>query len=141
MRQAFALLALVAIVSQAATPITVAKAWARATPPGATVGVVYAQLTAARADEVVSVATPVAERVEIHVSTQTDGVAKMRPVDRVKLAAGVPMHFEPGGYHLMLIGLREPLVAGRSFAVTFTFRDAGSLTTRAQIVAPGHRPS
>lgn len=139
MRQLLAALALGVIISQACAepPVAITKGWARATPPGSTVGVVYAQLTAAREDEILSVTTPLAERVEIHVSTQEDGVARMRRVERLKLPAGEPVRFAPGGYHLMLVGLREPLVAGRSLDVTFTFRAAGSVTARAQIVGPG----
>jgi periplasmic copper chaperone A len=121
-----------------AAPVAISNAWTRATPPGTTVTALYAQLRSSQDDEIVAVSCALAERVEIHASTQTNGMMQMRRVERLKVTAGVPLKFAPGGLHLMIMGLREPLVVGRSLAVTFTFRAAGSITIKAEIVAPGN---
>jgi len=129
------LLALAACGSRAA--IRIEDAWARATPPGSTVASVYARVTATAADEIVSVATPAAERVEIHATSQAAGVMQMRPVATVALPANQTVRFESGGLHLMLIGLRAPLAAGSSVPITFNFRSAAPVTIHADVVAPG----
>jgi periplasmic copper chaperone A len=124
----------------AAVDVSVENAWARATPPGSTVAAVYAQVRAQADDEIVSVTTPSAARVEMHSSTQEDGIMKMRPVTSVPLSANKSVKFEAGGLHLMLIGLHSPLVANTSVALTFNFRSASPVTTTANVVAPGDEP-
>jgi len=130
-----ALLATVACSSRAAVEIE--NAWARATPPGSTVASVYAQVQARSADEILSVSTPAAARVEMHATAEDGGMMRMRPVATVALPAGELVKFEAGGLHLMLIGLRAPLVAGSSVPITFNFRSAAPITIAADVVAPG----
>lgn len=117
--------------------VTVTDVWARATPPGTTVGVVYARIVADAPDELISVTSGVADRVEIHASTSDDGTVRMRPMGAVPLRAGQPVVLGPGGIHVMLIGLRRPLQAGSSFELTLTFRSAPPLTVSAKIIGPG----
>lgn len=136
--RSFAFAALLALAGCGSrTAIEIENAWARATPPGSTVAAAYAHVTAARADEILSVATPAADRVEMHASAEEAGVTQMRPVATVVLPANEAVKFEAGGLHLMMIGLRAPLVAGSSFPLTFTFRSAAPVTIRADVVAPG----
>ena len=52
---------------------------------------------------------------------------KMRRVEQVAIPAGAEVAFEPGGLHLMLIGLKAPLVAGKSLPLVLQFRDAGAI--------------
>lgn len=111
--------------------------WARATPPGSTVASVYAQVKANAADEIVSVASPVAERIEVHATTEDAGVMQMRPVTTVTLPANEVVEFKAGGLHLMLLGLHAPLAAGSSFPITFNFRSAAPVTIQVDVVAPG----
>ena len=137
-----ALLALLAPAVNAAADvaITVTNAWSRATPPAATVGVVYADLIAAQADELIAIdAGSVAERAEVHVSSNEGGTMKMRPSSSVMLPARERIRFQPGGVHVMLIGLRMPLVAGATISLTFRFRNAAPLRAEARIIAPGER--
>jgi copper(I)-binding protein len=120
--------------------VAIDHAWARATPPGSTVAAVYAQLTSSGTDEIVSIATPAAERVEMHMTSQVDGAMQMRPVARMTLPANDPVKFETGGLHLMLIGLRTPLVAGEHIDVTFNFRSAAASTVAVEILSPADVP-
>jgi copper(I)-binding protein len=57
-----------------------------------------------------------------------DGEMGMRPVDAIALPAGTAVALEPGGYHIMLIGLVAPLEAGTTIKVTLTFEQAGDIT-------------
>jgi periplasmic copper chaperone A len=62
---------------------------------------------------------------------------KMRPVDSVALDPGKPVTFKPGGYHVMLTGLKSPLKAGDSLPLTFTFEHAQPITVSVQVEAAG----
>lgn len=113
--------------------------WAYATPFGAEVAAVYLKLTVAEADTLMSAATPVADQIEMHTSSEENGMVKMRPLESVGLEAGKVFSFEPGGAHFMLIGLRQPLVAGMQFPVTLRFDRSGELTTQVRVVELGSR--
>jgi periplasmic copper chaperone A len=140
MKRMLALLAAIAMSACSARGIEIENVWARATPPGSTAAAVYADVRAGEADEIVAVTSPLAERVEIHRSSETGGTMQMRPVASVALSRNDTVRFETGGLHLMLIGLREPLSAGSSIPLTFSFRSASPITVNAQIVAPGDDP-
>lgn len=133
-----ALLLMLTPAVQAAVSIT--NAWSRATPPATTVGVVYADLVADVADELIAIeASGVAERVEVHVSSNEGGTMKMRPLASVTLPAKQPVRFRPAGMHVMLIGLHMPLVAGASVPITFKFRHAAAVRIAARVIGPGER--
>jgi hypothetical protein len=88
-------------------------------------------------DKLVSAASDVAEMVQLHEHVMEDDVAKMREV----AAIDVPMHgtaeLKPGGYHIMLMGLKEPLVEYGSFHLTLTFEKAGSIEVEVQVEEAG----
>lgn len=135
-----ALFALVATAcGQAAREPVVADAWANATPPAATVGAVYLQVTTTEADTLLAATTTVADHVEMHTSSEEDGMMRMRPLPNVQLAAGKPFTFSPMGAHFMLMGLRQPLQAGARFPMTLQFEKAGPLTVQVEVVEPGTR--
>jgi len=132
------LLLMLAPAAPAAVSIT--NAWSRATPPATTVGVIYAELVADATDELIAIeADAVAQRVEVHVSSNDGGTMKMRPLTSLALPAGQQVRFQPGGMHVMLIGLRKPLLAGATIPVTFKFRSAASVRIEAKIIGPGER--
>ena len=120
-------------------PLVVEDAWANATPVGATVGAVYLRITAREADTLLSATTTVADHVEMHTSSEADGMMRMRPLPDVQLEPGEPFAFAPGGAHFMLMGLRQPLATGQSFPMTLQFQHAGSHAVQVQVVEPGSR--
>jgi hypothetical protein len=110
--------------------LTIDAAWSRATPAGATVGAGYLRIknSGTAPDVLTGVSSPVAERIEVHEMTMTDGIMRMRqltggleikPADTVELA--------PGGMHLMFMGLKAPLKAGDRFFATLTFKHAAAI--------------
>jgi copper(I)-binding protein len=113
--------------------------WAYRTPHGVDVAAVYLELTAWEATTLLSASTPIAERIEIHSSSEENGVMKMRQLEWVPLEAGKPFRFEPGGAHFMLIGLRQPLVAGSQFDITLNFDRGYSMMTNVRVVELGSR--
>lgn len=121
------------------TPVSVNDPWANATPVGASVAAVYMDLTVSEADTLVAASTTVADHIEMHSSSEDNGMMKMRPLARVELKAGQPFSFAQGGAHLMLIDLRQPLVAGMRFPMTLEFQRAGAVTVQVQVVELGSR--
>lgn len=139
MRHLFPILAASAFISVAgpvlahdyrAGDITIGHPWTRATPPMAKVGGGYLELTneGSTADRLLGGSSPIAGRVEIHNMEMTDGIMKMRPVpDGVEIPAGDTVKLAPGGYHFMLLDLKQPIVEGEMIPVTLNFERAGSV--------------
>lgn len=107
------LLAVAAAAAHAqADIVTVKDAWARATVPGQKGTGAFMTLTAREAVRVTGGASPVAGVVEIHETKMDNNVMRMRPIDALELPAGRPVEMKPGGHHVMLMDLRQPLKAG-----------------------------
>lgn len=80
------------------------------------------------ADRLVAVGTDAAETVEIH-DVEMDGnvMHMVHQEDGVEIPAGETLVLEPGGYHVMLMGLTESLIAGEEFDATLVFENAGEV--------------
>ena len=134
-----ALMAALAGCGSTPPKVEVSDAWARATAPGQSSGAVYATIVNdGGADQLVGVSTP-AGGAMLHSNDQEGGVARMRMVADVPLAAQSRLELAPGAMHVMLSGLKAPLVAGEHFPVTFRFAKAGPRTVEVAIVAAGAR--
>ncbi len=83
--------------------------------------------TTGAADRLVAAASPLAGKVELHTHLHENGVMKMREVEAIPLAPGQPARLETGGYHLMVLDLKQPLKAGDSLPITLTFEKAGKV--------------
>ncbi len=117
--------------------IQVDHVWSRAAMAGRE-GVVYLTVTdTGTPDMLTGVTTPVAAEAALHQTIDDHGVMKMRPVGSLPIAPGKPMTLAPGGYHIMLMGLKQALNAGDSFPVTLTFAKAGQVTATAIVQKAG----
>lgn len=119
--------------------MTITAAWSRATAPGAPAAVVYLHL-ANRSNlniTLESIETPIAAQARIHKSVSREGVVKMTPIGKLSLAPGEQLEFEPGGLHVMLMGLRHPLVEGETFSITVTFSQHPDLHIEVLVGAMG----
>jgi len=117
--------------------------WSRATPPGAKVGGGYLEIVnrGTESDRFLGGSTPAADKLEIHESTASDGVARMRPVkDGLVVEPGATVKLAPGGTHLMLLGLKGPLKKGEKIGATLVFEKAGSLEVEFAVDAIGGPP-
>ena len=108
--------------------IRIVAPWSRATPPGVSAAAVYLQLTCARNDTLVRLESPIATAAQVHEVSNRNGVMSMRPVERLKLAAGTPQQFSPQQMHIMLTGLHKPLQTGDHFSLTLEFAASGVVT-------------
>ena len=84
-------------------------------------------------DRLVSLSTPVADKAEIHREAVTNGVMRMRPTGPLTLEPGEMITLKPGGFHVMLLGLKEPLKTGERLPLTLTFEKAGAMTVEATV--------
>jgi copper(I)-binding protein len=128
------LLALVAAPSWA--DVTIADAWVRGTVPGQKATGAFMQITSPTDAALVAAASPVAKTVEIHEMKMDGGMMRMRAVQQIPLPAGKPVPLAPGGYHVMLMDLDQPLKEGDSVTVTLTFADKEGRKTTQEVKAP-----
>jgi copper(I)-binding protein len=87
------------------------------------------QLASPSDSALVAVSSPVAKAAEIHTMTMDGGVMRMRAIDSLPLPAGKTVELKPGGYHLMLLDLVQPLKAGETVPVVLTFTDPAGRKT------------
>jgi periplasmic copper chaperone A len=106
--------------------VEVTDVWARATPGKAENGAAYLTLVSAAPDRLIGLSSPVAAKAELHVMTMEGGVMTMRPLSGIDLAAGRRITLKPGGAHVMLVGLKQPLRPGQSFPLTLYFEKSGA---------------
>ena len=106
-----------------AAQVTVNAAWVRATVPGQTIAGAYLKITSASTAYLIGGSSPAAKTVELHQMSMENNVMKMRPLARLELPAGAAVELRPGGYHLMLIDVAHPLVAGERVPLKLTVED------------------
>jgi copper(I)-binding protein len=120
--------------------IAIEQPWARATPPGAQVGGGYMTITntGGESDTLVGGSSPVAGEVQVHEMSMQDGVMKMRELpDGLQIKAGETVTLKPGGYHLMLMNLKEPLKQGEQVSATLEFAKAGKVEVMLNVESIG----
>ncbi len=123
-----------------ADPVSVMHARINATIPGMPVTGVYFDL---RNDSdtvlsLTSVTSKVSNHIEIHEHVMTNGLMKMQEVSEgINIASRDTVHFEPGGYHLMVMNLQKPIKEGEFVELTLHFSDGTSQLIRAKGSKPG----
>ncbi|MBL6080122.1 copper chaperone PCu(A)C [Belnapia sp. T18] len=126
------------LAAQEAGGIAVEQPWARAAVQGG-VGGAFMRIEnrGAAADRLVSASSPVARTVELHATVRDGDVMRMRPVQAIDLPAHGAVQLQPGGLHMMLIGLNRPLSQGERVPVTLTFEHAGSVAVELAVQGAG----
>jgi len=108
----------------APTP-TVGEAWVRGTVPAQKVTGAFFILTSPVNAALTGVSAPFAERAELHEMKMDGNTMQMRMIARLPLPAGKPVALTPGGYHVMLFGLRQRLAPGENVPLTLTIETDG----------------
>jgi copper(I)-binding protein len=132
----FFIIALLASCAQADNSVVISNAWVRASAPGQEVGAAYMTLQSTRDTTLIKTESATAGSVEIHSMTMNNGVMQMRRMDTLPLSAGKPTKLEPGGFHLMLFDLKNPLKAGEQVEFTLHFKDGTGKTSVMKLSAP-----
>lgn len=129
----------VALLSTAALAQTVEVkgAWARATVQGQKASGAYMQLTAKDQTQLVSMSSPLAGVAEVHEMKMDGDIMKMRAVQGgLELPAGKSVELKPGGYHVMLMDLKTPLLKGTNLPLTLVFKDSKGVEFRTELKIP-----
>jgi len=114
--------------AQSKGALSIEKPWARATVPGAAVGGAFLTVRNEGAeDRLVGATSPIAARTEMHAMTMDKDVMRMREVKGIEVPAKGSVELKPGGYHLMLIDLKQPLKQGEKVPLTLKFEKAGEI--------------
>ena len=114
--------------------VEVSRAWARATAPLQDVTAAYFTVRSPAADTLIAITSPDASAAMLHTTTNLGGMADM---DALNLPAGQTIRLAPRGMHVMLMGLRHPLVAGGTLRLDFRFAHAGAAHVIAQVLPIG----
>ncbi len=124
-----------------AGPLKIGHPWARPALAGrAGGGYLTVTNTGRAADTLIAAASPVAARVTLHEMRMNGAVMSMRPVKALAIAPGATLTLAPGGYHLMLEGLKRELKVGERVPGTLTFQKAGTVNIEfaVQAAPPDH---
>lgn len=137
MKRIFAILLSAAFLLSACAAkegIDVRDAWARTSTLGMNSAVYFViQNHNAEADELIGARSDVAEAVEIHESRVEGDVMTMSRVESVTLEPSTTVEFKPGGYHVMLIGLKQDLKAGDQIQISLQFKNSPDLNVTATV--------
>lgn len=127
----------------AANTVTAADGWARKSPMGQSVGAAYMVLTGGATDDslvAVTVPSTIAASVELHEVVMAggndddmDGMMHMQEMPSIAVRAGATVVLEPGGLHLMLVGVTAPLTVGESFDATLEFASGEKLVVPVEV--------
>ncbi len=117
--------------------VEIKGAFARATAGAVKNGAAYFTITSSLDDKIIAASSPIAEKVEIHEHRMDNGIMSMRPVASVPLAHGQAVTFEPGGFHVMLIGLKQKLIEGADFPLTVILEHGGMVETKVTVGSVG----
>ena len=122
-----------------AKSIVIDHPWARATPAGAKTGAAYMTLinNGDSGDRLLAAKTPVADSVQFHSVSEENGVSRMREMRAVEVPPGGKVTFSPGGMHIMVVGLKQPLKEGQTFPLSLTFEKAGKVEVTVFIAKVG----
>jgi copper(I)-binding protein len=120
--------------------LVISRAWSRATPGGAKVGggFLTVENKGTAPDRLIGGAADVASKVEVHEMSMNNGVMTMRPLEKgLTIDPGKTVKLAPGGYHLMLMDLKNPLKQGDKLAITLEFEKAGKVQVTFDVQAVG----
>ena len=132
------------IISPAPSPVkldgdvvAIMNAWVREAHAGATVNAGYMTLVNVGPEEVtlVKVESEAYEAIEVHEMTRVDGFMEMREVTDMVIPANGQIHFEPGGWHLMMMGPKQHLSTGQKVDMTLTFKSGKQQTLSVNVEA------
>lgn len=118
-----------------ATTFKITDTYIRATPPHTQNSVAFMKISnnSDSALKLISASSDIAERVEIHTHTMSDGMMKMRQVDAVDIDANAQIELRPGGFHIMFLGIKFALIEGETAKIKLYFSNGEKIIVDAPI--------
>lgn len=120
-----------------APALAIDGAWARATLPGQSSSAAYFTITNNGGPDVLLAVSSPAGDASLHSTSMANGVMKMRAAQSVDVPADGKLELKPGGMHVMVMGLKQPLVAGSSTPIDLKFEKSGEIHVVAEVKAGG----
>jgi copper(I)-binding protein len=120
--------------------LVISQAWTRATPGGAKTGGGYLTIEnkGSAPDKLIGASADAAGKIEVHEMAMNDGVMKMRPIEGgLAIDPGKTVKLAPGGFHLMMMDLKNPLKQGDKLALTLQFEKAGKVVVTLDVQGIG----
>jgi copper(I)-binding protein len=120
--------------------LEIASPWSRATPGGAKVAAGFMKITntGKETERLLAAKASIAGVVEVHEMTMVDGVMKMRALGNgIEIAPGQTVELKPGGYHVMFIDLKAPVVKDQPFKAKLVFQKAGEIEVEFAVAPVG----
>jgi len=137
MKKIITLSALLFSLGLAHAQVEIKDAWARPSVQGQQATGAFMKLTAKENLQLVSVSSPVAGVAEVHEMKMEGDVMKMRALTSgLDLPAGKAVELKPGGYHVMLMDLKPPLLKDTTVPLTLVFKDAKGVETKKELKVP-----
>lgn len=133
-RSALLVLAAIASSHALAADLEIRDPWVRGTVPAQKTTGAFMRITGNSSVAITGASSPVAGVVELHEMAMHDNTMQMRPVPRLEVPAGKTVDLKPGGYHIMLMDLKQPLAAGQKVPITLQV-DAGGRRESIEIQA------
>ena len=124
------------VAAPAMAQVEVKDPWMRAPVHQQSSAGAFMRLTAAKATRIVQLSSPVAGLAEIHEMKLVDNVMRMRPVTVLELPAGQTIELKPGGYHVMLFELKQPLKEGDEVPLTLVAEGRDGKRTNVEVKVP-----
>jgi periplasmic copper chaperone A len=121
--------------------VRVEAPWTRATQAEQTRAGVFMRLTAPQGAVLVGASSPAARVTEIHEIRSERGAMEMRAIPSLDLPAGKPVDLYQCGHHLMLVGLKQPLVRNSTVPVTLVLKDRSGAESRVDVQVPVTGPT
>ncbi len=123
--------------------ITITCPWTEATRTGVTIAPVYMNIrtSAAVADRLSEAISDLSERIEIYTYARIAGVLQRQPLPNIAIDPGVLVQLQPGGLHLLMVELKEPIVADIPFKIWVKFDNAGGFEVELDVVPIGGSPA
>jgi len=115
--------------------------WVRATAPGQKVAGGFMSLTADADMTLVGGASPISKHLELHYMKMENGVMEMREMKEIPLPKGKTVSLEPGGLHVMFIGLKQPITEGQKVPLTLIVKTANGKRKTIAVEAEARRSS
>jgi periplasmic copper chaperone A len=123
-------------VASSSDSVKVSNGWVRSTVPGQKGSGAFMKITASEGTRLTGVSSPLAGVAEVHEMRMDGDVMKMRAVPVLDIPAGGTVELKPGGYHLMLMDLKQALPVGSTVPVTLMFKDGKGAESRVEVKLP-----
>jgi copper(I)-binding protein len=124
------------LAAHAHAQVTVRDAWVRATVPQQKATGAFMQLSAAKDTRLVSASSSVTPVVEVHEMAMQDNVMRMRQIPALDVPAGKTVELKPGGYHVMLLDLKQQVKEGDTVPLTLVFEGKDGRRETVEVKAP-----